>query len=120
MDFVHNQQMVREIERLRVRAITSDQQRESWKVRGLMAEAQLLEATAKPSNKGASQNVSDLRYSSLKRYLAKRFHPDYGPGQGIEKMVRNEIFKEIWNEIERLDQGVSATRLAKARSSSAS
>jgi hypothetical protein len=84
-----------------------------------LTEAQLLEATAKPSSNGASQNVSDLRYSSLKRYLAKRFHPDHSPGQGIEKMVRNEIFKEIGNEIERLDQGVSATRLAKARSSSA-
>ena len=119
LDFVHNQQMVREVERLRVRAITSDQQRESWKVRALMAEAQLLEATAKPSNNGAPQTVSDLRYSSLKRYLAKRFHPDYGPGQGIEKIVRNEIFKEIWEEIERLDQGVSATRSATARSSSA-
>jgi len=119
LDFVHNQQMVREVERLRVRAITSDQQRESWKVRALMAEAQLLEATAKPTNNGAAQNVSDLRYSSLKRYLAKRFHPDYGPGQGIEKVVRNELFKEIWNEIERLDQGVSATRSATARSSSA-
>jgi hypothetical protein len=119
LDFVHNQQMVREVERLRVRAITSDQQRESWKVRALMAEAQLLEATAKPTNNGAAQNVSDLRYSSLKRYLAKRFHPDYSPGQGIEKIVRNELFKEIWNEIERLDQGVSATRFATARSSSA-
>jgi hypothetical protein len=118
-DFVHNQQMVREVERLRVRAITSDQQRESWKVRALMAEAQLLEATAKPTNNGAAQNVSDLRYSSLKRYLAKRFHPDYSPGQGIEKIVRNELFKEIWNEIERLDQGVSATRFATAQSSSA-
>src|SRR6266576_2219460 len=119
LDFVHNQQMVREIERLRVRATTTDQQRESWKVRALMAEAQLLEATAKPSNNGASPNVRDLRYSSLKRYLAKRFHPDYGPGQENEKIVRNEIFKEIWNEIERLDQGVSATRFATARSSSA-
>jgi hypothetical protein len=119
LDFVHNQQMVREVERLRVRAITSDQQRESWKVRALMAEAQLLEATAKPTNNGAAQNVSDLRYSSLKRYLAKRFHPDYSPGQGIEKIVRNELFKEIWNEIERLDQGVSATRFATAQSSSA-
>jgi hypothetical protein len=119
LDFVHNQQMVREIERLRARATTTDQQRESWKVRALMAEAQLVEATAKPNNKGASQNVSDLRYSSLKRYLAKRFHPDYGPGQGIEKIVRNELFKEIWNEIERLDQGLSATRFATARSSSA-
>jgi hypothetical protein len=119
LDFVHNQQMVREIVRLRVRATTTDQQRESWKVRALMAEAQLLETTAKPTNNGASQNVTDLRYSSLKRYLAKRFHPDYGPGQGIEKIVRNELFKEIWKEIERLDQGVSATRFATARSSSA-
>src|SRR5258708_23794782 len=84
-----------------------------------MAEAQLLEATAKTSNNGGSQKVSDLRYASLKRYLAKRFHPDYAPGEGIEKIVRNEIFKEIWNEIERLDQGVSATRFATARSSSA-
>jgi hypothetical protein len=44
---------------------------------------------------------------------------DYAPGQGIEKIVRNEIFKEIWNEIDRLDQGVSATRGATARSAAA-
>jgi hypothetical protein len=40
LDFVHNQQMVREIERLRECSTTIDQQRESWKVRALMAEAQ--------------------------------------------------------------------------------
>src|SRR3989454_10798443 len=119
LDFVQNQQMVREIERLRVRSSTIDQQRESWKVRALMAEAQLLEATAKTSSHGGGQKVSDLRYGSLKRYLAKRFHPDYAPGQGIEKTVRNEIFKEIWSEIERLDQGISAPRAATGRSSSA-
>jgi hypothetical protein len=117
LDFVHNQQMVREIERLRVRLTTIDQQRESWKVRALMAEAQLLEGTAKPNNNGGRANVSDLRYASLKRYLAKQFHPDYAPGQGIEKIVRNEVFKEIWNEIERLDQGMSATRSGTAQSS---
>jgi len=101
-DFSHNQEMVKENERLR-------QQRESWKVRALVTEAELLEATAN----------SDVRYASLKRYLAKRFHPDHAPGQGIEKIVRNEIFKEIWDEIDRLDRGVSATRFATARSSSA-
>jgi hypothetical protein len=112
-DFIHNQEMMKEHERLR-------QQRESWKVRALMAEAQLLEATAKTGNKGGgAENVSDVRYASLKRYLAKRFHPDYAPGLGIEKIVRNEIFKEIWNEIDRLDQGVSATRGATARSAAA-
>jgi hypothetical protein len=114
-DFVHNQQMVREIERLRVRSTAIDQQRESWKVRALMAEGKLLEATAKTSNNGGRQNVTDVRYASLKRYLAKRFHPDYAPGQGIEKIVRNEFFKEIWNEIERLDQGDSATCFATAQ-----
>ena len=111
--------MVKEIERLRVLLTTTNQQRESWKVRALMAETQLLEATAKTSNNGGRQNVSDVRYASLKRYLAKRFHPDYAPGQGIEKIVRNEIFKEIWNEIDRLDQGVSATRGATVRTAAA-
>jgi hypothetical protein len=119
LDFVHNQQMVKEIERLRVLSTTLDQQRESWKIRALMAEAQLFEATAKPSNNGGCQNVSGVRYASLKRYLAKRFHPDHAPGQGIEKIVRNEIFKEIWSEIDRLDQGFSAPRVATARPSSA-
>ena len=27
--------------------------------------------------------------AALKRYLAKRFHPDYAPGEGIEKVVRS-------------------------------
>jgi hypothetical protein len=146
LDFFRNQQMVKEIERLHVLSRTIDQQRDSWRVRALMAEAELLEATASTSNidqqregwkaralaaeqqllkaitsnNGARQTVTDLRYGSLKRYLAKRFHPDYAPGEGIEKIVRNEIFKEIWNEIDRLDQGVSATRFATARSYSAS
>jgi hypothetical protein len=84
-----------------------------------MAEAQLLEATVKISNNNGRQNVTDVRYASLKRYLAKRFHPDYAPGEGIEKIVRNEIFKEIWNEVERLDEGVSVPRSATGRSSSA-
>jgi hypothetical protein len=115
-DFMRNQQMVKEIEGLRVLLTTTNQRLESWKVRALMAEAQFLEATAKSGNNGGgAENVSDVRYASLKRYLAKRFHPDYAPGQGIEKVVRNEIFKEIWNEIDRLDQGASATRAARRR-----
>jgi len=101
LDFVHNRQMVKEVKRLRVLS----QQWESWRVRALVAEAGL---RAKTSNNGDCQNVSDLRYVSLKRYLAKRFHPDYAPGQGIEKTVRNEVFKEIWSEIERLDHGIGA------------
>jgi len=107
LDFIHNRQMVKEIKRLRALSATIGQQRESWKARALMAEAQLLEAIAKTGNDARGQNVSDVRYAALKRFLAKQFHPDYAPGDGIEKIVRNEFFKEIWNEIERLDRGGS-------------
>jgi hypothetical protein len=115
LDFICNQQMVRDIEQLRVLSTSLEEQRESWKVRALMAESHLLEATVN----GASKKVADLRYASLKRYLAKQFHPDHSPGEGIEKIVRNEIFKEIWNEVDRLDGGVAVTRSGSQRSSSA-
>jgi hypothetical protein len=115
LDFVHNRQIVKEVERLRVLSTRSEQQRESWRHRALVAEAGL---RAKTSNNGDCQNASDFKYVSLKRYLAKRFHPDYSPGEGIEKIIRNEMFKEIWNEVGRLDQGASAG-FATARSSSA-
>ena len=112
-DFVRNQ-------KLRAFLRTIDEQRETWKRRALMAEAKLVEVSANISENDGSQNVSDLRYAALKRYLAKQFHPDYAPGRGIEKIVRNEIFKEIWSEIDRLGhQSVSACSTS-ARSSSAS
>ena len=59
LHFVRNQQMVREIERLRVLSTSLDQQRETWKLRALVAEAQLLEATSNSNNNGGSQKVSD-------------------------------------------------------------
>jgi hypothetical protein len=64
LDFVHNQQMVREIEQLHVRSTTIDQQRESWRVRALMAEAELLEATTLITRLGkASRRLSETRFS---------------------------------------------------------
>jgi hypothetical protein len=48
-DFIHNREMVKENGRLRVLLATIDQKRESWKVRALMAEAQLLEALPNPA-----------------------------------------------------------------------
>jgi hypothetical protein len=78
-DFIHNQEMTKEHERLR-------QQRESWKVRALVAESELLKATAKTSNNGGCQNVSDVRYASLKRYLAKQFHPDCAPDKASRRL----------------------------------
>ena len=123
-DFIYNQKMVQEIERLQVFSRKIDEHRENWKRRALGAEAKLAEAEATLADAESKlaaavasvnrQNVSDLRYAALKRFLAKQFHPDYAPGHGIEKIVRNEIFKEIWMEIDRLDDQAVSTRSSSA------
>jgi hypothetical protein len=116
-DFVQNKNLAKENEQLRALAQKLYQQRQSWKQRALIAEATLLEAEMNADR----QNIRDLRYATLRRYLAKQFHPDFAPGTGIEKIVRNEIFKEIWSEIERLDdQSRTACVAAPARSSTVS
>ena len=71
-DFIRNQKL-----RAVLRAV--DEQRESWKLRALLAEMKLLEATANVSNDHGDQ--SDLRYTAVRRYLAEQFHPDYAPGK---------------------------------------
>jgi hypothetical protein len=38
------------------------------------------------------------------------------PNKASKRLFENEIFKEIWGEIERLDQGISAPRSATGRS----
>ena len=72
-------------------------QREHWRGRAIRAEAVLKKIDVSPPEE------VDARYPALRRFLAKRFHPDHAPGDGIEKIIRNEIFKEIWGEIGRID-----------------
>jgi hypothetical protein len=88
--------------RLRKLFLATDEQQREWKHRALAAEKRLVELAANDAQ--FSPNVADVRFAALRRYLAKQFHPDHAMGQGIEKVVRNEIFKEIWIEIERLNR----------------
>jgi hypothetical protein len=88
------------IERLRASGRKIIDQREEWKRRALLAEGKLAEAVGEGNSEDRD---SANRYAALKRYLAKQYHPDHAPGQGIERIVRAEIFKEIWSEIDRLD-----------------
>jgi hypothetical protein len=66
-----------------------------------------------------AREVSGLTHNQSTRFqrrwqVRRRLQP---PSVGV--LVRNEIFKEIWGEVERLDQGISAPRSATGRSSSA-
>jgi hypothetical protein len=100
----HADKLKQENGRLRVFGCAVIEQREKWKSLALGAESKLWE-----TNRSEKLDAPDTRYAALKRYLAKQFHPDYSLGRGIEKAVRNEIFKEIWSEIGRLDQQLVET-----------
>jgi hypothetical protein len=85
------------ITRLRAAGKTIIEQREQWKRRAAEAEEKLNDVG------GIRLDGPNKNYDTLKRFLAKQFHPDQAPGSGIEKMIRGEMFKEIWNEIQRID-----------------
>jgi hypothetical protein len=87
----------RQITRLHATQNILIEQRDAYQQQLLLAEERLRKQT-----NSAPEKV-DSRYSTLKTFLARRFHPDQAPGSGFEKLVRTEIFKEIWEEIGRLD-----------------
>ena len=85
------------IVRLRADGAAVVTERDQWRRRAMDAENDRSHA----NRTGSSSN--DKRYASLRRFLAKQFHPDHAPGNGIEKMIRSEVFKEVWVEIDRID-----------------
>ena len=97
---LRNDKLEKENERLRAFGRAVIEQRDKWKRLALGAQSRIWE-TARTERTTVAR---DTRYVALKRYLARQFHPDHAPGRGIEKAVRGEIFKEIWSEIDRLDQ----------------
>jgi hypothetical protein len=70
-------------------------QREHWKSWALAAE-ELLGSERSRCTKG------DDRFDALRRLIAKELHPDFCNGGHLEQLMRQECFKTLWPEIERL------------------
>jgi hypothetical protein len=68
-----------------------------WKARALSAE-ELLE-----SERDRHAGGQD-RFDALRRLVAKELHPDFCTGGRLEKLMRQECFKKLWPEIERLTE----------------
>jgi hypothetical protein len=83
------------IKRLQDAGKTVIAQREHWKSRAVVAE-ELLEAER---NRHAGGQDS---FDALRRLVAKELHPDFCTGGQLEKLMRQECFKKLWPEIERL------------------
>ena len=83
------------VKRLQEAGKTVIAQREQWKTRALATE-ELLETERTQRSKGVD------RFDALRRLVAKELHPDFCTGGDLEKLVRQECFKKLWPEIDRL------------------
>ena len=77
-------------------------ERDRWKRQAQMAQSRIDELEAALTR--ASIRKEDKRFSELRRFLAREFHPDNAVADGIEKIVRTEIFKKMWPKIEEIEK----------------
>ena len=69
-------------------------QRDTWQARALAAEA----------GRSPHNGKTDNRFAQVKRLLALEFHPDQSQGAGIDRLVREAIFKRLWPLIEDIEK----------------
>ncbi len=69
---------------------------EQCKTRIAALETDLLQA------RGGDTTGDGSRFGRLRRLIATEFHPDHAKHEGIEKLVRAEIFKTLWPKIEQI------------------
>jgi hypothetical protein len=73
---------------------------ESWKRRAVAAETRANDlAAAQPA-----QLAPDHRFRQLRALLARELHPDHTKADGIERIIRSELFKSLWPEVEKIEQ----------------
>jgi hypothetical protein len=81
-----------ELERVRDLGRRAVKERDEWKLRA--------------SEIDSSKNYvnGDQKYRQLRTFIAREFHPDSIPSDGIEKMIKSEIFKIIWKKINEIEK----------------
>ena len=52
-----------------------------------------------------SATVTDRKFRKAKSAFARMYHPDSLPDDGPENRVRTEVFKEFWEELQRIESG---------------
>ena len=57
------------------------------------------------AHKSHTPNEASYRrkFTRLRAIVVKSLHPDHGAGSQQERLIRGEIFKQVWPEIERIE-----------------
>jgi hypothetical protein len=53
---------------------------------------------------GNGHGAPDLKFKQARTAFARLYHPDRMRGDGDEKRIRAELFKEFWEELERIER----------------
>lgn len=57
-----------------------------------------------PSVNGSGESYAgDAKFRQAKKAFARMYHPDQSTDDTPEKRIRTELFKEFWNELERIE-----------------
>lgn len=67
----------------------------------LIAKIRILESNIYILN---SKKQKDERFSALKKIVARELHPDSDRVSNSERIIREELFKKIWSEIEKIEK----------------
>ena len=65
----------------------------AWQRRAEAAEARL------------AQGIEDGKFDRLKRRLAREFHPDQAAASEIDRVVREVVFRRVWQIVQEVEQG---------------
>ncbi|MEM9682262.1 MAG: hypothetical protein AAF942_03265 [Pseudomonadota bacterium] len=56
------------------------------------------------TNGHGGEAMSDMKFKQARTAFARLYHPDRHRGDAEEKRLRSELFKEFWEELERIDR----------------
>jgi hypothetical protein len=74
--------------------------RDKWRNRAEIAESRVNELENKLLSKNSN---TDAKFKKIKNKFSMMYHPDRISGSNFEKLVKQELFKEFWQEIEKIE-----------------
>lgn len=57
-----------------------------------------------PGDGNGAAYAGDMKFRQAKKAFARLYHPDQIAGESAEKRIRTELFKEFWDELDRIER----------------
>jgi hypothetical protein len=81
------------------------QERDTWRDRARAAETSSVVQEPPDRQVGGP----DRRFRQLRALLASEFHPDHSKTDGIERIIRGEIFKTLWPKVQDIEKSAAGS-----------